>query len=86
VERLVTVIAEVDQACLNKMFEIKTGIITAIGRKTGLEREYETLFGNRMMAGQLASKFNFDYGKDASGKAITSPPEIGAAPQAIAGK
>lgn len=85
-ERLVTVIAEVDQNCLNKMFEIKTGIITAIGRKTGLEREYETLFGNRMMAGQLAAKFKFDYGKDASGKAMTAPPELGAAPQTLAGK
>lgn len=80
IERLVTVITEVDQMCLSKMMEIKTGIQTAIMRKTGLDREYEGLFGNRMMAGTLGTKLRFDYGKDASGKAITSPPELGPVP------
>ncbi|MCE5184611.1 MAG: hypothetical protein LLF76_00605 [Planctomycetaceae bacterium] len=86
IERLVTVIVEVDQSCLDKVMTIKTGIKTAIQRKTGLEREYETLLGNRMMAGELATKLRFDYGKDASGKAITAPPEIGALPEAVASK
>jgi hypothetical protein len=65
---------------------IKTGVLAAIRRKTGLDREYETLFGNRMMAGELAAKFRFDYGKDASGKAITAPPELGPIPVPAAGQ
>lgn len=86
VEQLVAVIAEVDQTCLAKSLEIQTGILRAIQRKTGLEREYDTLFGNSMMAGELALKLRFDYGKDASGKALTAPPELSAPPETIAGK
>jgi hypothetical protein len=39
-----------------------------------------------MMAGELAAKFRFDYGKDASGKAITAPPELGPIPVPAAGQ
>jgi hypothetical protein len=86
VERLTTVIVEVDQNCVDSVMGIKTGVLAAIRRKTGLDREYETLFGNRMMAGELAAKFRFDYGKDASGKAITAPPELGPIPVPAAGQ
>jgi hypothetical protein len=85
VEQLIAVIAEVDQSCVSKSLEIQTGIVRAIQRKTGLEREYDTLFGNRMMAGELALKLRFDYGKDASGKALTAPPELSAPPVPVAG-
>lgn len=85
VEQLIAVIAEVDQTCVSKSLEIQTGILRAIQRKTGLEREYDTLFGNKMMAGELALKLRFDYGKDASGKALTAPPELSAPPAPIAG-
>ncbi|MHC5090450.1 MAG: hypothetical protein ACYSOJ_02310 [Planctomycetota bacterium] len=50
-------------------------------RKSGMEREYETLFGDRMRSGLLADKFKFDYGKDASGKPITVPQELGPMPE-----
>ena len=87
-EQLTTIIAETDQNCVVKMFDIKTGMLSAIRmkQKTSLEREYETLFGNRMMAGELAAKFHFDYGKDSSGNSITAPPQIGPMPEAVAGK
>jgi len=81
--RLLTVIAEVDQTVLAKTTGIKTGILTSLKRKTGMEREYEVLFGDRMRSGLLAEKFKFDYGKDASGKPITAPPELGPIPEKI---
>lgn len=83
-EPLLTVIAEVDQNVLGQTMGIKTGILTSLQRKTGLEREYETLFGDRMRPGQLAALLNFDYGKDDSGKSITAPPELGPVPEKIA--
>jgi len=83
IEQLLTVIAEVDQNVLAKTMGIKTGILTSLKRKTGLEREYETLFGDRMRSGQLAAMFKFDYGKDDSGKPITAPPELGPMPEKI---
>ena len=83
IEPLLTVIAEVDQSVLGKTMGIKTGILSALKRKTGLEREYETLFGDRMRSGQLADMFKFDYGKDASGKSITAPPELGPMPEKV---
>jgi len=86
IEQLLTVIAEVDQNVLAKTMGIKTGILTSLKRKTGLEREYETLFGDRMRSGQLAAMFKFDYGKDDSGKPITAPPELGPMPEKIAGQ
>ena len=83
VEQLLTVIAEVDQNVLGKTMGIKTGVMQALRTKRGLEREYEVLFGDRMRSGQLAEKFKFDYGKDASGKPITAPPELGLMPENI---
>lgn len=78
---LMTVIAEVDQTVLAQQMGIKTGILPSLKRKMGLEREYEVLFGDRMRSGQLAEMFNFDYGKDASGKPITVPQELGPMPE-----
>ena len=83
IEQLLTVIAEVDQTVLAKTMGIKTGILTSLRRKTGLEREYETLFGDRMRSGLLAEKFKFDYGKDASGKSITVPQDLGPMPEKV---
>lgn len=81
IEDLMTVIAEVDQNVLGKVMGIKTGILTALKSKRGLDREYETLFGDRLRSGQLAAMFKFDYGKDASGKPITVPQELGPMPE-----
>jgi hypothetical protein len=83
---VLTVMAEVAQTALDKNMEIKTRIVDVLRRGTGLEREYEALFGDRMRAGQLGTTYKFNYGKDASGKAMTAPPKLGpppAAPQEI---
>ena len=85
IEQLLTVIAETDQNVLSKTMGLKTGIFQALKRKSGLEREYETLFGDRLRPGLLAEKFKFDYGKDASGKSITAPPELGPMPEKSTG-
>ena len=72
-----SVILEVDDIVLANMLNIqKTGILKAIQRKVGLEREYENIFGDRLRAGDLGTLYKFDYGKDASGKAITEPPKL----------
>lgn len=81
IDRLVTVIAEVDQTVLDKIMGIKTGILPAIKRGQGLEAQYETLLGNQMLKGQLAEKFKFDYGKDASGKPVLAPPKLAPMPK-----
>jgi len=48
---------------IGKAMGIKTGVFQALKSKRGLEREYETLFGDRTRPGQLATMFKFDYGK-----------------------
>jgi hypothetical protein len=83
VGQLLTVIAEVDQSVLDKKMGIQTGILQSLKRKTGLEQEYELLFGDRTRQGQLAEKFKFDYGKDGAGKPITTPPALGPMPGSI---
>lgn len=81
IDRLLTVIAEVDQTALDKIMGVKTGILAAVKRGQGLESQYETLLGNQMFRGQLAEKYKFDYGKDASGKSLMAPPKLGPMPQ-----
>lgn len=81
VDQVISVILEVDKAVLAKMLNVpQTGIFRALQRKVGLDREYETIFGDRLRAGDLGTLYKFDYGKDASGKAITEPPAIGEPP------
>jgi hypothetical protein len=79
VEMTVLVMAEVDRMILGKMLNMsqaQTGIVNALKSKRGLDRVYETIFGDRLRKGSLSTTFNFDYGKDASGKAITEPPKL----------
>ena len=71
---VLTVIAETAQTALDNNMGIKTRIIDVIKRNAGLEREYEALFGDRVREGELGIKYKFKYGKDASGKVLTSPP------------
>lgn len=80
IDVLSTIITEVDQSVLDKVMGIKTRILDAIRLGRGLDTQYETLLGNQILRGQLGDKYKFDYGKDAGGKAITSPPELQAMP------
>ena len=82
-EKVVTVILEVDKVVLAKMLEVpQTGIFRSMRLKGGLEREYETIFGDRLRSGDLGAKYKFDYGKDASGNPVTEPPKLSASPVA----
>lgn len=80
-EQVISVILEVDKEVLAKMLNVpQTGILRDLQRKVGLDRDYETIFGDRLRAGDLGNLYKFNYGKDASGKAITEPPAIGEIP------
>ena len=80
---LLMVIAEVDSQVLTRVMGpgvTQTGILRAIQRRTGLDREYETFFGSEAGAGQLGVRLNFNYGRTADGRAITAPPKLPAPP------
>ena len=84
IEQLLNVILEVDKVVLGKMLNVsQTGVFRAIQRKVGLDREYETIFGDRLRSGDLGTLYKFDYGKDASGKPITEPPAVGELPASL---
>jgi hypothetical protein len=81
-DQLTTVIAEVDQRVVTKVMGIQTRVLIAMQRKTGLNSDYELLFGNKQLPGELGLRFKFDYGKNEAGKPITIPPELGPMPGA----
>lgn len=81
---LLTVIAEVDNQVLTRVMDNQpTSILRSIRQpmwRQALERDYETFFGNSARAGELALRWQFDYGKTADGKPITAPPRLPAPP------
>ncbi|HOM77490.1 MAG TPA: hypothetical protein P5324_12175, partial [Anaerohalosphaeraceae bacterium] len=81
-EQLIAVISEIDQTVVNKTMGIQTSILRTLQRRGPLDSDYEMLFGNRQLAGELGLRFKFDYGKDASGKPITFPAELDPMPEA----
>ncbi len=84
IEAAVTVILEVDKEVLAKMLNIpQTGVSRAIQQNSRLDREYESIFGDRLRKGDLAMIYQFEYGKDASGKPLTEPPQMPAPPAKI---
>lgn len=83
-EQILTVILEVDKVILGKLLNVsQTGVLRAVQTKVGVERQYETIFGDRLRSGDLGTLYKFDYGKDASGKPITEPPAIGEPPASM---
>lgn len=81
---LLTVIAEVDNQVLTRLMDNQpTSILRSIRQpmwRQALERDYEMFFGNTARAGELALRWQFDYGKTADGKPITAPPRLPAPP------
>lgn len=77
IDQNISVIAEVNDRTLKGMLNVsQTGVLIALKQKRGLDRVYEKIFGDRMRSGDLAAIYKFDYGKDATGKAITEPPKL----------
>ncbi len=77
IEQNNTVILEVNDKILKSMLNVsQTGVLNAMRQHRGLDRVYETIFGDRMRTGDLATIYKFDYGKDAGGKSITEPPTL----------
>jgi hypothetical protein len=79
---ILTVIAEIENNITIKVLGVTppTALIRAIQRGTGLDREYETLFGSEQRAGEFQTRLKFDFGKTADGKAKTAPPKLPAPP------
>lgn len=82
-EQLIAVISEIDQTVVNKTMGIQTSILRTLQRRGPLDSDYEMLFGNRQLAGELGLRFKFDYGKDASGKPVTFPAELDPIPEPV---
>ena len=77
IEQNNSVILEVNDKILKSMLNVsQTGVFNAMRQHRGLDRVYETIFGDRMRTGDLATIYKFDYGKDAGGKSITAPPTL----------
>lgn len=82
-EQLVSVLVEIERTSLPKLtgkpsFGIKRAIES--GDFTGLREEHNNLLGDTTKEGQLPAKIGFDYGKDATGVAITHPLELASPP------
>ena len=76
---LVSVMAEVENSLIGKLMErLQSVIRKAIEKKrlNDLQSEHDDLLGSDLRAGELAKKLNFNYGKDADGKAIDMPKKL----------
>lgn len=74
---LLNVIVEVDNQILARVMGQQTPIIRIIQRGgAGLDREYESLFGSDIGAGQLATRLSFNYGRTPEGRVIHAPPKL----------
>lgn len=77
-------LVEVEQTVLGKLLRQPQSIIKRAiekDRVSSLQREHDSLFGDPSRSGRLGDEFGFDYGKDASGKAINTPKKLKAPPE-----
>jgi len=73
---LASVLVETEDKCIGKLLgRPQSTIRRAVEQKdySLLLQEYNRLFGDEIRAGELASKLNFDYGTDPSGKKRIAP-------------
>ena len=78
-EQLVSVMVEVEQSVVSKLLGTpRANMKKWIERKSAvaLKSEHKSLLGDSSQAGELATRLNFDYGKDSGGGAITAPLEL----------
>jgi hypothetical protein len=82
-DQLVTVIAEVEDNIISKQIPGWTSKFRIdLSKNTSMDKDYEFLFGTEDRAGELASRLNFNYGKNGSGKVLVSPSALPPAPKA----
>jgi len=73
---LASVMVQVEQGILGKLLEKpQVSIKRAIEKKSlnTLKREHDMLLGTASLTGELARKIDYDYGKNATGRAINAP-------------
>jgi hypothetical protein len=80
-DQLATVIAEVEDAVILKILPGWTvKFKNDLARNLSIDKDYELLFGSGTRPGDLASRLNFNFGKDDTGKAMLIPKPLPAAP------
>lgn len=80
-DQLVTVIAEVEDAVILKILPGWTVKFRAdLAKSLPIDKDYELLFGSSTRPGDLASRLNFNFGKDDTGKAMLAPKPLPAEP------
>ncbi len=81
--QLISVMVEIEQTTLRTILaRAHSEIKRAIEKKSLslLENEHDFLLGTAARAGELLTKLDFDYGKDADGRPITAPKKLPAPP------
>jgi hypothetical protein len=74
-QQLESVLIETEQSCIQQLLEPQSTIRKAVssGDYKALQGEHNRLLGEEGRAGALASKFNFDYGRNPDGSGRTAP-------------
>ena len=72
---LVSVMVEIDQSVISDLGLSAGRIKSILERGSGLDREFDDLFGTATRQGELSRKLRFNYGQ-ADGRAVTSPPKL----------
>jgi hypothetical protein len=84
-QQLESVLIGTEQSCIQRLFDMPQSTIRmAIGNGDygALWQEHNRLFGEEGLAGTLAVKFNFDYGRKPDGKRRTAPLTLPTRPRA----
>jgi len=85
---LASVLVETEDKCIGKLLgRPQSTIRRAVEQKdySLLLQEHNRLLGDEIRAGELASKLNFDYGPDPSGKKMVAPPTLPDPPRSGSG-
>ncbi|MCK5564080.1 MAG: hypothetical protein KAJ07_02445 [Planctomycetes bacterium] len=75
-QNLASVMVNIEKNMIGKLLEKpQSSIKRAIEKRSiaSLKREHDTLLGTSSLAGELARKIEFDYGKKTTGRAINAP-------------
>jgi len=84
-QQLASVLVETEDKCISRILSPQSVIKRAVERDdfAAIIMEHNRLLGNATTAGQLSSKFDFDYGSASDGRKRTAPLPLPAPPQNI---
>jgi hypothetical protein len=81
-QRLGSVLAEIEHECLNRLLGPRTRMQDMVlrGDLSRAQFEYDQLFGSEAKPGELVAKLKCDFGKSEDGKALKVPKKLPAKP------